>query len=353
MPVTHPPIHSNLEELSRVRHLVYGLNPLIGWLCETGREYSSFLEQSGIPESSLDDPGYKISPRQELDFYSCVCKQLNIPELGLIIGPRYHLSSYGMLGLAAMTSATLYQCYQRFFDNIVMTWTYFRFSLEQHNNEGTLTMQPLRDLGDAYSFMIDRDISAAYQIACEALGQPLPLLRLELKESPPGYSQRYEEIYKAPVLFGCGRDALVFESKWLDAPLEKSELATSNVFAKQCAEISAALGKEYQLTEHIRSLVMNLGREPKTLEQIAGQLHTTPRTLQRKLSTEGTTYKELVEQVRVNISIEYLQTSDLSIESIGARVGYADTSSFSHAFKRWTGKTPRNYRSEGGKMGSE
>jgi AraC-like DNA-binding protein len=340
----HQRLQSNLDELSRVRHLVYGLHPIVSWLEETGHSYGEFLERAGIPGSALNDPDYKITPRQELDFYTTVCQALNIADLGLIIGPLYHLSSYGMLGLSAMTASNLCDCFQRFFDNIIMTWTYFRFSLYVENGKGVLEMEPLCDLGDAYQFMIDRDISASYTIACEALGRSLPLLHLDLKQAVSGYAEKYQAVFNAPIHFGGKRDALVFDGQWLDHPLEKSEVATSNVFAHQCKAISESLRKTFSLREHVRSLVFNWKEAPKSLEEVAQALHTTPRTLQRKLRAEGVGYKELVEDVRINVAMEYLQTTQLTIDAISARIGYADSSSFSHAFKRCSGKTPSAYR---------
>ncbi len=340
----HPRIQSNLDELSRVRHLVHGLHPLISWLKENDLDYLGFLQEAGIPESALEDPEFKIMPSQELGFYAAACRELSHADLGLIIGPRYHISTYGMLGLAAMTAPNVYQCYHRFFDHIVMTWTYFRFTLYEDGAWGVLEMEPLRDLGDAYTFMRDRDISAAYGIACEALGRRLPLVRVDLKQKSSDYEEQYTNIFKAPIKFNAEREAIVFEKEWLDAPLHRADPATSNVFASQCERISAALRNEYNLTEHIRTLVLNWEDAPKTLEEVADVLHITPRTIQRKLSAAGTSYKELVEEVRTNTAIEYLRSTDMSIEAIGAAVGFADSSSFSHAFKRATGKTPSAFR---------
>lgn len=337
-------IQSKLGELSRVKRLVYGVNPLTGWLQENDRSYGEFLRAADIPESALDDPDYSITPDQELAFYSSVCRGLNISDLGLIIGPRYHISNYGILGLSAMTAANLYECYRRFFDHIILAWTYFRFSLFEDGGKGVLAMDALRDLGDAYSFMRDRDISAAYTIACEALGQALPLTRIDLKQPGSSYEQKYLEIFMAPVQFGASRDALVFDVKWLGEPLEKSDPPTSQVFSRQCETISEALSRQFSLTERIRALVINWKDEPKSLEELAKSLHTTPRTIQRKLAAEGVSYKELVEDVRINLAIEYLSSTDMSVDSISVMVGYADSSGFSTAFKRATGKRPGEYR---------
>jgi AraC-like DNA-binding protein len=337
-------IQSKLDELSRVKRLVYGLNPLLGWLRENNRCYGEFLRAADIPESALDDPDYSITPDRELAFYSSACRGLDIADLGLIIGPRYHISNYGILGLSAMTAANLYECYRRFFDHIILAWTYFRFSLFQDGGEGVLAMDPLRDLGDACAFMRDRDISASYTIACEALGRALPLTRVDLKQAGSSYEEKYTEVFAAPVRFGAERDALVFDARWLGEPLEKSDPPTSQVFSRQCDTISEALSRRFSLTERIRAQVMNWKDEPKSLEELAESLHTTPRTIQRKLAAEGVSYKELVEDVRINLAIEYLYSTDMSVDRISVMVGYADSSGFSNAFKRATGKRPGEYR---------
>ena len=344
----HQRTQSNLDELSRVRHLIHGLNPLIGWLKENNLDFAGFLKEAGIPVSALEDPEYKILPNQELGFYAAACRELKRADLGLIIGLRYHISSYGMLGLAAMTAPDLYGCYQRFFDHIVMTWTYFRFIMYDEGEYGVMEMEPLRDLGDAYTFMRDRDISASYLIACEALGRRLPLSRVQLKQQNSDYEEHYAKIFQAPIEFSAPREAMVFDKKWFDEPLHRADLATSKVFASQCEPISAVLRNEYNLTEHIRAMVLNWEEAPKTLEEVAEVLHITPRTIQRKLNAAGTSYKELVEEVRTNTAIEYLRSTNMSIEAIASKVGYSDSSSFSHGFKRATGKTPSAFRSEAG-----
>ena len=89
---------------------------------------------------------------------------------------------------------------------------------------------------------------------------------------------------------------------------------------------------------------MQLPHQLASLETIADRLCTTPRTIQRKLASEDTSFKELVEDVRKNLSLEYLRSTDLSVEEIALRLGYSDAPSFSHAFKRWTGVSPRDAR---------
>jgi AraC-like DNA-binding protein len=79
------------------------------------------------------------------------------------------------------------------------------------------------------------------------------------------------------------------------------------------------------------------------MQEVAGELHLDPRTLRRKLTAEGSSYRELVAQAR-KIRAEQMLAGNEPIEAIAARLGYAETASFTHAFTRWTGMPPSHFR---------
>lgn len=337
-------IESNHGAPQSLRHLIHGLNPLITWLKEQGTDYKTLLRQAGIVTKTPSQQEDTMTPSQEISFIQSVYQNQQCPELGLIMGPRYHLSSYGMLGLAAMTSRNLLECYKVIFENIILTWTYFKVSIYTENGRAYLEMEPTRDLGKALQFMIERDLSAAWCIANEALNQELPLLSVEFKHPETGYREKYEEVFHCPAVFNAQFNRFGFEIPWLEKPLVKSEPDTSRIFAAQCENIASSLRKEYSFSEHIRHSLLSHTQESPSLETIATRFNTTPRTIQRKLVAEKTNFQALVDDVRINISTEYLLTTKLSIEDIAERVGYSDAAAFSNAFKRWTGVAPTAYR---------
>lgn len=337
-------IESDHGEPHSLRHLIYGLRPLIGWLKEQEIDYLPFLNKAGIPFEALAQPEHSITPSQEICFIQSVVQSLKRPELGLVIGPLYHLSSYGMLGLAAMTSVDLKSCFRVILDNIVLTWTYFRVRFYTEDGTAYLQMDPVRDLGDTLQFMIDRDLSAAYRIAIEALGKNLPLSHVEFKHPETKYSGLYEDIFKCPIEFNADYNRFAFDPKWLDEALAQSDPETSQIFTAQCRSIATTLKKKYSFTEHVRYHLMNSRQESPTLDTISGILHTTPRTIQRKLAKENISFQELLDDVRISVSSEYLIATQLTIEEISGRVGYSDAAAFSNAFKRWTGVSPNAYR---------
>ena len=84
--------------------------------------------------------------------------------------------------------------------------------------------------------------------------------------------------------------------------------------------------------------------EQVTLETVADALHISPRTLRRRLAELGTSFQMILEQLRRGRAVELLLHSGLSVEQIGSELGYLDPSNFGRAFRRWTGQSPREYR---------
>ena len=322
------------------RHRAYGLAPVIAAIRESGHDPLPLLERAGIPADAPDDPEYTLSPREELGFLEDALLTAQQPDLGLILGPRYHLPMYGMLGLAAMTSANLAETFRVVFKYIHLTWSFMHWSLRTERGMAIINLEKRRDLGSCYQYMVDRGLAASYTIACDALGNRLPLLEVNVIQPEPDYADRYREIFQCPINFGAQANDFRFEEQFLHQPLQQAETESSRIFEAQCEQICDDLDDGGGFTEVVRQHLLQLPNQVSSLERIAERLHTTPRTIQRKLSQEHTSYHELVENIRRNLAIEYLKTTALSLEDIAARLGYADAPSFSHAFNRWTGTPP-------------
>ena len=322
------------------RHRAYGLGPVIAAIREAGHDPLPLLDRAGIPADAPDDPEYTLSPGEELGFLEDALLTLDQPGLGLLLGPRYHLPIYGMLGLAAMTSANLAETFRVVFKYIHLTWSYMHWTLRTEDGVAIMCLEKRRDLGSCYQYMIDRGLAASYTIACDALGHPLPLLGVNVIQQAPDYADSYREIFQCPINFGAQRNEFLFDEQYLHQPLQQAETESSRIFEAQCEQICANLDDGGGFTEVVRQHLLQLPNQVSSLERIAERLNTTPRTIQRKLAQENTSYHELVENIRRNLAIEYLKTTALSLEDIAARLGYADAPSFSHAFKRWTGSPP-------------
>lgn len=335
------------KHVAGLRHRAYGLNPFITLMKEEGLDAGPLLEQTGIPAQALEDPHYTLDTGKELVFMERALKALDKPELGLRCGPRYHLSFYGMLGLAAMTSKDLTEAFRVVFKYLPMTWSYMQWSLYAQNDLAIIKLTPQRELGGCHQYMVDRGLAASYTIACDALGYPPPLVEVNVSQPEPAYARLYEDTFKCPVNFGAADNDFRIEKSYFTLPLSQAESESARIFAAQCEQICANLVEKGSFAEVIRQHLLQLPNQMASLESIAERLHMTTRTIQRKLASEKTSYLELVENVRHNLAVEYLQTTALTIEEVAVRLGYADAPSFSHAFKRWTGAAPGAAREAG------
>jgi AraC-like DNA-binding protein len=330
----------------QIRHLAFGLNPLTTVLRARNVDVDAMLSKAMIPKNALGDPDYQLTPAQELSFMESTIETLDEPGFGLEIGLKYHLSSYGLLGLALISSPNLKEALTLLFRYILMTWTYMHWSVSTQDGVAILSPRTTRDLGSSHQYMIDRGLAASYNICREALGCPLPILEVNLTQPEPSYAQKYRDIFDCPVHFEQPSNDYRFDEAYLTQPQAQADPESARVFALQCEKICQRLEQGSSFTETVRQHLLEPGNKIRRLDTVAKRLYTTPRTIQRKLSAEGTSFNAILEDVRKNISIEYLETTNLSIEEIAIRLGYSDAPNFSHAFKKWTGTSPGIYRKQ-------
>ena len=140
--------------------------------------------------------------------------------------------------------------------------------------------------------------------------------------------------------FAQGQNGLTFPCEVLDWPIEDSLSSISS-------ELRIFLNENYarNLQEHVRA-VMNslLTTRMCTAEAVAATMGLSERTLQRKLSLEGTSFRELLEEVRSSLAINYMREPQFSLTDIAEMLGYSDLSVFSRSFKRWFGISPQQWR---------
>ncbi len=171
-------------------------------------------------------------------------------------------------------------------------------------------------------------------------------VKVTLIRNKPEASRQYESFFRAPVEFETYENAFYFEREAIHQPL-----STAN---GELAVKSEQLTKEY-LARTIRSDVVNkvhtvilrlLHSRNCSIDRVAEELFMSTRSLQRKLSEEGTSYESLLDEIRRELAMQCINDSNLSLQGICHILGYSDSSNFGRAFKRWTNLSPGEYRSK-------
>jgi AraC-like DNA-binding protein len=160
----------------------------------------------------------------------------------------------------------------------------------------------------------------------------------------PEDTSEHERIFRAPLRFEAPIDALVLDSSLLDVRVREADPALQRVL-EDYLERALPEPEPEDLLAMVRTRIREAtrGRLPG-IDAVADALAMSPRTLQRKLSAEGTSFQELATEVRQDLARQHLIDSRLSISEIAFLLGFSDVSTFHRAFKRWTQQTPSAFR---------
>jgi AraC-like DNA-binding protein len=151
------------------------------------------------------------------------------------------------------------------------------------------------------------------------------------------------------VEFGADRDEFALNADARGLPLIHADPYLNNLLLKNCeAALANRRGDVSQLRTRVENEISSLLPHGRVLvEDVARSLAMSERTLARKLSDEGLNFTEILQQLRRDLAIRYLDDRKLHVSKIAWLLGFHEVSAFTHAFKRWTGKTPREMRTAG------
>ena len=154
----------------------------------------------------------------------------------------------------------------------------------------------------------------------------------------------YQRVLRCTVRFQCPENTLLLSETVAHRPSLNANPEIAQIHREFAERQLAELGEgsvAHAVAKHIASL-MELG--PCDLPTIAKIQHVSPRTLQRRLADEGTTFQKILESVRRNLCLRHLKWAHIPLSEIAYLAGFADASSFNRAVRRWTGQTPLRYR---------
>jgi len=163
--------------------------------------------------------------------------------------------------------------------------------------------------------------------------------------SRPSYSAHLEDRLGDKLYFKRAYNALVYPKELLHYKIDRSLEQLEQQVAQQVEQALEDIKQENAWSQRVIQLLSSgsLGMTPQ-LGEVAQQCHVSPRTLQRKLKSEQTSFQSLLQKHRCHLAYSYLKQQQYSIEEIAFITGFSELSSFTRAFKSWTGFSPRAYR---------
>jgi AraC-like DNA-binding protein len=194
-------------------------------------------------------------------------------------------------------------------------------------------------------FFAELQLFTAHRFASWLVQEHLPVraIHFSFPQAAPG--DAYHSIFLGnPVAFGQDDCALYLSPTLLDKPVTQTEQTLRHFLRHPVLILLTQRYDRDSWTNRVRTLIARDMLAVPELSEVAERLEVHPQTLRRRLSAEGTTFKQIKNQLRRDTALHFLGKRGLSIEEIAHRSGFSESSAFIRAFKGWTGVTPYSYR---------
>jgi AraC-like DNA-binding protein len=303
------------------------------WLAESGRS-GAWLRDV---RSTLDFDGFRTLVHNAVSMS-------NEEAMGLLVGERLTVTTHGLLGYAVQSSATVQQTVEVFERFVGLRAPFLKVSSGQRAgffrmrfDEALPLLDVRRPVLEAVVLSVKNVLDAVSLGACkvERVSFPFPA---------PAYAPLASAMFGCEVSYGQSFAGIVLRADVLHLRLRMSD---PQAFAEAAAFCEAELDKLHEkesLSARVRRLLLEKQNGFPSLQVTARLCHLTARTLHRRLEDEGTSYRELLEDVRHTLAVEYLRAGRFSIEEIAYTLGYNDVANFRRAFKRWEHVPPSVHR---------
>ncbi len=304
---------------------------------------------AGIKPESLQDVDARV-PRDALTrFWHLAVQTTGEPCFGLTVIRYAAPTSFHALGYAVLASETLKEALERIVRYRRLIGDIVTLSLEERDDRYRFTIDVSSSPGAVPFEAVDAFAATIVRQARLLRGdRALAPLAVSLQRPEPAISAPFQRAFRAPVSFSQPLNFLEFRRADLELrlPAANAELARRNdeVVVRYLARL-----EEAGLSTRVQQAVLDtLPNGAPTKQMVARRLGMSPRNLQRHLATEGTSFKELLNDARMSLARTYIEAGRMPMTEIAFVLGFADISAFSRAFKRWTGRSPREYATKRG-----
>lgn len=315
-----------------------------------------YLESIGIDRDrmlraarirSVDTPKAQVALRQFEALLRAAEQASGRVDLGFEVGRRLNPTSHDILGFALLTSSTfghflrLAVNYQRLIQPV------FALSLQRRARRVDLVYRPAVALSHRSMCVLEEAIVVSNHCAFHAtLGERLLPYDVWLSIERPPHVQRYRELSQARFHFGDNVPGvrISLDAALLDTPLAMANPRAMLAAEERCKALLRQTQTRRRWSEWCRMMLRESEDSRPTLDQLAGFMNISARTLARYLDAEDTSFRDLSLQVRTQRARDLLLKGDLSVTQIAYRLGYTDVASFVRSFRAQTGRTPGSLR---------
>jgi AraC-like DNA-binding protein len=309
-------------------------------------EKGLLLEQAGLLPEHVRDINERTTLAVFQRLWAGILRRTDDEFVGVRIGDTISGSRFGLASHVTQNSLDLRQALGRFSRYAGLINDLILCTLEETAGTARLTMRFHWDILDLERHAVDIAFVVIVKWARQQVGARFRLHQVRLRHTHRSAQARYEEIFQAPVVLGCGRNELVFGPAALDEIIPGSDLELGQILDRYAtAEISTVpvLTDLPSRVSQILTLQLRSGKVAD-LQRVCEELKLPERQLQRRLREASTTFSLLLEEARRSLAPDLLVAPAANVEQVGFQLGYSEPTAFIRAFRKWYDMTPGQYR---------
>lgn len=317
---------------------------LLDYAEQQGLDRAVLMDASSLTEHDLEDPDSRIHLRIVIRLWREIIERLDEPTLGLSVGRSITAIRLGLVGYAMQNSADLLEavrCLARYY-RILSEAVWFDITQDDARTTLTYSAHPMLT---ALRHPIEAPVAALVTVARELSNQPIVPIKVELPFPKHGSPQSFHSAFGVQPRFDSVATAIVFSNEQMKLPVAGSD-PTLGGYLTKLAEITlqSMRSPEHDFAQQVRETLWAMLPQGKPdLWRTAKRMSISPRTLQRRLREEGSSFSSVLEDLRRGLSEELLADRKLAIAEVAFLLGYSEPSAFQRAFRRWHDTSPRSY----------
>ena len=329
----------------------YLLKQYLDVLPALGIDQGLIAADAGIAPDAVGDPAYLVAFDRYLRLFEQLAACKSVPGLGIEFGLRTTLADSGVLGDATLFCHSIRQSMEQL-------WARFGAAMG-------MMASPRFDDSEAKSvaieFVLPALSKAAYRMCAEdalcrvagtgasvagppAAGDGAAFEKLFLAFPAPEYQSRYFDIFRCPIVFNAPRTRAIVARRWIERPLQTQNATLFAAYVRGLSDLDRGIRERSPVEDKIKErLLRHESRQLPSQTKVAAEMAMSRRSFVRAMQPSGTTYRDIVEEVRVERAKRSLDFDGATAKEAAYQAGYADLSAFRRAFKKATGLTVRDY----------
>ena len=316
-------------------------------LAAAGVDHFELLARCGLTTEYLDDPENVIPLATAGAMLDRSAERTGCPHFGLMVGQRWGISVLGTVGYLAQSAPDVQTALKELtrYLHVHDAGAVATFSVE--GAFASLGYAILVDRIEGAEQILDGATAIMYNILRGLCGPEWKPVAVDLARTRPADAEPYRKVFGMMPRFAADQSAVIFPSKWLAQPLISADPLLHRLMKERA-------GEQHDRTQDTLALQARrvirplLGSPACSLAIVAGRLGMHQRTLNRRLAGEGTSFRRIREDVRLEAACQLLESSDRPVFQVADVLGYSDATAFTRAFRRWAGVSPTQWRHERG-----